>query len=114
MATRGWQSLPCEASRNAAFRSLEDLYVELAKAIGGSIRVKRRGRHTDSFLHLLITFFFCLLTWAEDVAWLTPLVCVVVCIVIRALMVLGDDLEDPFSTAVLCWWRARLCWSRVQ
>ena len=98
----GGTTLLCEASRSSAYRSLEDVYVELAKAIGGSIRVKATGLPIvyDTFMYVLIAFFFIgtPLAWAESAGWLTPVICLVLYLVIRALMVLGNELEDPFGT----------------
>ena len=37
------------------------------------------------------------LAWAESAGWLTPVICLVLYLVIRALMVLGNELEDPFG-----------------
>ena len=90
-----------ESSRSSAYRSLESVYSELAKAIGGSIRVKATGLPIvyDTFLYVLISFFFigAPLAWAESAGWGTPVICLVVYLVIRALMVLGNELEDPFG-----------------
>lgn len=98
----GGTRLSCEASRGSAFRSLEDLYVELAKAIGGSIRVKATGLPIvyDTFLYVIISLFFTAtpLSWAEGAEWFTPVICLVVFLVIRALMLLGNQLVDPFGT----------------
>ena len=97
----GATALSCDATRQAAFLALESLYKELAKAIGGSIRVKATGLPIlyDDFLHLLMVCFFVAapITWAEDAKWATPVICAVVYTVLRTLMVLGSDLEDPFG-----------------
>jgi len=97
----GGTTLPSEATRTSAYLALESLYVELAKAIGGAIRVKATGLPSsyDNFLYLLVGIFFVVapLAWGNVAGWSTPVICTVVFIVIRTLMVLGDALEDPFG-----------------
>ena len=87
----GGTTLPSEATRTSAYLALESLYVELAKAIGGAIRVKATGLPSsyDNFLYLLVGIFFVVapLAWGNVAGWCTPVICTVVFIVIRTLMV---------------------------
>jgi len=81
--------------------ALEATLTELSKAIGGSIRVKATGLPTsyDNFLGCFVALFFVTapLAWAPGLAWYAPVLSTVLYTVIRALIVLGDQLEDPFG-----------------
>lgn len=82
----------------------EESLGELALAIGGLVRVKATGLPNgyDFMFYLVFVVFFVttLVAWTPQLGWYAPVLVGVLTVVVRAIALLGDALEDPFGNNI--------------
>eukprot|EP00548_Thalassiothrix_antarctica_P002870 CAMPEP_0194139680 /NCGR_PEP_ID=MMETSP0152-20130528/9292_1 /TAXON_ID=1049557 /ORGANISM="Thalassiothrix antarctica, Strain L6-D1" /LENGTH=415 /DNA_ID=CAMNT_0038837611 /DNA_START=29 /DNA_END=1276 /DNA_ORIENTATION=+ len=82
--------------------AMEDSINVLSTSIGGMIRVKATGlpQGYNSFQMVLCMVFFVVASvrFTPDIGWWTPVGMGLIYHVIRMILVIGNDMEDPFGT----------------
>mmetsp|Transcript_8540 Transcript_8540/g.14823 ORF Transcript_8540/g.14823 Transcript_8540/m.14823 type:complete len:455 (-) Transcript_8540:326-1690(-) len=86
---------------NAAQSSMEDTIGTLSSHIGGCIRVRSTGLPTayDDIMYTTggIFFIFACLAWAPGCGLYTPVVITMVYIIVKMIIGVGSNMEDPFG-----------------
>mmetsp|Transcript_38030 Transcript_38030/g.64998 ORF Transcript_38030/g.64998 Transcript_38030/m.64998 type:complete len:433 (+) Transcript_38030:1-1299(+) len=92
---------PDEWKQNAAACAMEDTICTLASSIGGCIRVKSTGLPVayDDIMYTTGGIFFvaACLAWAPGCGFYTPAVVIIVYIIVKMIVAVGSDMEDPFG-----------------
>jgi len=83
----------------------EDSLNTLATSIGGLIRVKSTGLPMayDLLFSIIFTIFFLIATlaWTPTLGWYTPIVIGVLRFIVKLIIIIGSEMEDPFGDNVI-------------
>ena len=97
---RGTTRVP-DWRKNSAHESMEVTVCNLATAIGGCIKVRSTGLPTayDDILNAMGGIFFtaACLAWAPGAGFYNPVVVLVAYVVVKMILGVGNDMEDPFG-----------------
>lgn len=87
--------------KSAAHHAMEDTICTLSSSIGGCIRVRSTGLPVayDEMFYAMGGIFFtaACLAWAPAAGFYNPIIVLVIYIVVKMIVVVGNDMEDPFG-----------------
>lgn len=85
----------------SAHQAMENTIAKLSSTIGGCIRVKSTGLPVayDDILNAMGCIFFlaAILAWAPGVGLYNPIIVLVAYVIVKMIVGLGNDMEDPFG-----------------